>query len=339
MKTVYCASILLGSVALLGATPASAQCGYGTGQQDCMHQQQAAAHRAEQERMAREQQERQEQQRRYEEQSRQGGNSGGGYEQQQFSPPSVAVNWISGHVAVAWHANASDVWATWNQRTDEAAKSSALEACGKAMGEGCAIANGGSNSSVAIVQGHGAELYNGWGVTPEDASAQATKFCTAKTEQCKVKRLFTAEAQIAPGNLTPENYFPSTEAAGYMHVMVAWPKTKVSPQWAQKVWIVSGRVGYIQSVQALLGKCKSDVGVECAVTHFANLDRETGAYGVISNYNNPKSGSMWGARASKKAAEIAMKAECAKDQVTCTNLRIFDAATPRLEAVDDPWVQ
>lgn len=101
------------------------------------------------------------------------------------------------YVAVAWHADAADVWAVWNERSDAVAKRIVLEACNRVMGGGCTIAQAGRNSAVAIARGDDGVLHSAWGATPEEARAQMLDYCAKKSLKCEVAHLFNA---IPPRN-------------------------------------------------------------------------------------------------------------------------------------------
>jgi len=122
------------------------------------------------------------------------------------------------------HPYAGDVWATWNHRTQEKSKESALTACTQAIGSGCQIVVNGWNVSVAIARDRrdNMVLY-GWGDNPDNAQSNVLKVCKDKNYDCGIVNIFTSEPLIQPANFTPiqqqfletnpaldfsKNYFP-----------------------------------------------------------------------------------------------------------------------------------
>ena len=88
--------------------------------------------------------------------------------------------WVSNYVAVAWHPNASDVWAIWNAQSEEQAKEGALRLCTVAMSDGCTIAKAASNTSIAIARAPDGTLWSGWGETPRKAKNDVLASCKKK---------------------------------------------------------------------------------------------------------------------------------------------------------------
>ncbi|AFY95837.1 hypothetical protein Cha6605_4928 [Chamaesiphon minutus PCC 6605] len=137
--------------------------------------------------------------------------------------PRVPTMYANSYIAVAWHPKATDVWATWNQRTAEKSQQVALAACTQIMGAGCTIAVSGYNGSVAIARDKSNLVWYGWGNKPDNAREIVLKDCKDKNKDCKIVHVFTAEPLLQPANFTPtqqkfletnpafdfsKNYFP-----------------------------------------------------------------------------------------------------------------------------------
>ena len=116
-------------------------------------------------------------------------------EPQQSGPRTQQYNyyWASNYVAVAWHPDASDVWAIWNARSEEEAKEGALRLCAVAMSEGCTIAKAGSNSSIAIARASDGTLWSGWGATPRKAKNDVLASCKKQGVRCVYEKTFTGK--------------------------------------------------------------------------------------------------------------------------------------------------
>ena len=124
--------------------------------------------------------------------------------------------WVSNYVAVAWHPDASDVWAIWNAQSEEQAKEGALRLCTVAMSKGCTIANAASNSSIAIARASDGTLWSGWGETPRKAKNDVLASCKKQGVRCLHERTFTGKPyRDAAGTMptvTLEYYAPPFEA-------------------------------------------------------------------------------------------------------------------------------
>lgn len=124
--------------------------------------------------------------------------------------------WASNYLAVAWHPDASDVWAIWNARSAEEAKEGALRLCAVAMSKGCTIANAGSNSSIAIARASNGALWSGWGETPRKAKADVLASCKKQGARCTYERTFTGKPYRDAAGTLPlvqlEYYAPPFEA-------------------------------------------------------------------------------------------------------------------------------
>jgi len=301
---------------LFSAGDAQAQlCGYGTSRQDCDNQNRDAQARSEAE---------QENRRQMEAQS-DASSSGDGYTSPGSSgPPRKAY----GYVAVAWHGDAADVWATWNRSSEEEATMVALTACRRAMGEGCEIALSAWNSTIAIAKAPDGGLRVGWGAKPQEAEAQAIGKCSGYLDGCSIQHRFTGK----PWSVA-DDYLPR-DVPRVTYAMFAWPKGRPAPIWLNKVWIATGQGGYERTSKLLLERCKMDTGGDCEIAQYAKAETGQRSGGVIASYFNPKRGTMWFASASPREAKVAMERHCRDDGTVCENLQVYDASTRRLQVLD-----
>ena len=308
-------AIAAGFLMLVNAVDAYAQCGYGTSQQDCQHQQRdaQAARDAEQEH------------RRQMEAQGDAPSYDNGYAAPASSgPPRPAY----GFVAVAWHSDATDVWATWNRSTEEEATTVVLAACRRTMGEGCTIALSAWNSTIAVAKAPDGGLKVGWGAEPKEAAERAMEDCSRYLAGCSIKHRFTAKPWSVAADYLPH------DVSRLSYAMIGWPKSRPAPIWFNKVWIATGQGGYERSSTLLLERCKKDTGVDCQIAHIAMADSGTKSGGMIGSYYNPKRGTMWFASASPRDAKAAMERDCRADGLTCESLTTYDVFTPRLQTLD-----
>lgn len=225
-------------------------------------------------------------------------------------------------VAVAMHTDAGDVWATWNQRSDEAAKKAALDACNGVMRGGCTIAQSGFNSSVAVARRHDRGIAVSWGATPEVARTEAMQSCGKMSPKCELIHMFTA-APSSEGR--PRDYFPDNRVPRNHYAFLAWPKEPVTNQWRNKAWVASG-YGYDALQKQLLERCRQDSGAECIISQVAVNDA------VIVKHQNETGQDWWITFPSRERAEERISTEeCARiKRTSCKVVAIYDTRTPRI---------
>lgn len=240
--------------------------------------------------------------------------------------------WVSNHIALAWHPDATDVWASWQHDEAKAAEASALARCSAAMGPGCSIASSGYNSSIAVAQGPDGFLYVAWGEDKSKAKKNVLTQCARPN--CVIKHLFSVEAEWLPvdrfmHHLPQDNYSPK-KLETYRYGMVGWPKTEVDAKWQGKVWLVTGGKNFDVSKKQLLDRCKKDTGVDC------DIGQTTGNTHLIQFVNNSTGLISWASDFSKADAEKQMKKACKQTKDKCSLLNTYDAKTPRDLVIDSP---
>ncbi len=249
------------------------------------------------------------------------------------SPGPRVPRYIDNYISVAWHPKANDVWATWNHRTKAKSTQTALDACTKSMGEGCTTAVNAWNGSVAIARGQDNIPWQAWGETPESARQKVLNACEEKIQGCQILHVFTAEPLVRRGIFTKKqkNYFPDRAAVAPRYAMTAWPQdmSTVPPKWQTKVWLISGQGTAAEMEQRLLSQCQQDSGTKCKTM-------QTNMNGIVFRYRNVSKGSVaWNMAHSRKAAEQYVQSKCAETQSKCQVLDVYDAATSRLETLED----
>jgi hypothetical protein len=247
-----------------------------------------------------------------------------GYPQQSYDP----TYWADGFVASAWHADAADVWAVWNERTQQAAESRALDACNQAMGGGCTLSAGGTNSSIAFVSSEDGALSSGWGKNPSAAKRDAANNCEKNgAKSCKQVHVFTSAAWVESQAVIDwsKTYFPGPNVARHRFILVAAPKT-TTEKAANKMWVGSG-LGYQATEAKLLEVCKNDTQVECQVVQSA---RNTG---VINRYRDETKIESWNSTTTKALGLKRMRDYCKVINQSCEMIEQLDAFTERMGVV------
>jgi Domain of unknown function (DUF4189) len=115
-------------------------------------------------------------------------------------PPPIQAVWVDNHIAIAWHGDSKDVWATWGHREPSRAENIVMEACNATMGGGCSIARSGYNMSVAIAHHSGDQLRAAWGHDDDEAKTALLARCKELNLKCKIARIYTATAWREPAD-------------------------------------------------------------------------------------------------------------------------------------------
>lgn len=258
-----------------------------------------------------------------------------GGSQQEDAPETPKINHVpppkaDTYVAVAWHEDANDVWAIWNNRSEKDAQKRALAACNKVMGGNCSYANGGKNSSVAVSRYmNGVLAETVWGETADKAKENTLKKCSNQGQKCRVDQVFTALFLPDYGDDPSLEYFPNKKVERLNYAMAAWVKPDSSRKRQGKTWLSSGK-DYHALKQRLLNSCKQDNGLECEIGI-------TVPNGVITGYVvKPNNVELFVGALTREDAEAIIKNSCAKEKLECIVGKVYDSKTPRLEMVSRP---
>lgn len=308
--------------ALGGASAASAQCGYGTSQQDCYHQQRDA-HARQQEEMARQQQ--QGQQGGY-----QGGQTGGSY----ASSGPVPHRWVEALAATAVHPDAKDVWAVWDARGSmDQAYQLALDACAREMGSGCAKGAAVAGGSIAVARDDYGMVWTMYGETPEKAGEAVRAECTKQNLQCRVQRTITTRhwEEVATSYIfeRTQTRFPARRDVVGRVAAIAWPKqAPANGNLAPRTWLVSGIEGSAPAFQRVLANCRRDTGVECTVARHV-----VGAHLVA--FRNSRGVVSWVGARERGDANTVVQRFCALQGESCKIVAVYDANRPVEQVINE----
>jgi hypothetical protein len=251
--------------------------------------------------------------------------------------PSTSSRSLPSYIAVAWHGNATDVWATWNQDSDEKAKKAALDACNKAMGSGCTIATVGWDASIAIARTQNEQLWYGWGETPTIAKKRVVAACEKRSPSCNVLHVFTPTRRTQPANLTlqpqvpdqvtdrSQNYFPDRS--------VGRKSSAARPAELNRGFFAAIAVGYTTSNEAqtaAIARCEVESKETCV--SFGNIDNRR--YPLFGLYHDSKDNVAWYNDSTAAGIEKSAVADCRDRKVTCQKIGIFDARKPGIMIQD-----
>lgn len=238
-----------------------AQCGYGTSQQDCMHQQQQQ-HVNQMNELAR-QQNGASQQSAYNSYFPSNGGSGP-------APIPTSVT----HAATAYHPDATDIWAVWNVLGSyEQASELAVLACRREMGDGCAPGAGVTEGSVAAARDENGMIWTWYGETPEKAAAAVQSECAKIEQRCTVIRTITTnhwrKQKKSDDFGAVKTSFPERGKVRSKAAAVAWPKqAQTKGPWQNKSWLVSGVEGIANAQRQALQLCERDTRAECVIGRY-----------------------------------------------------------------------
>lgn len=243
------------------------------------------------------------------------------------------TEFVNVHVVVAWHPDANDVWAIWNVRESQGGQTFAdravLADCRKIMGDGCSIAEGGINGSVAIGRDGRGFIFSGWGATPEKAKKTMVDGCVAEFP-CAMLHVFTAKPWVeytdVPGFDELKRYRPNSRGVKGRWGAVVMADAE-NAQWGRTAWVSSGHSTAADAEKAARDKCSADVGSRCPFLT-RNIDGVMAVYWDEHGYVNAQH------ERTNNDANRAVRTHCKRSGDKCDVVKLFDAKKPGLEIVD-----
>lgn len=246
-------------------------------------------------------------------------------ESQPSGPPALQFYWVDNFVAVAWHPDASDVWAVSRARSAEEGEKGALALCEAVMKDGCTIASTVANGSVALARASDGSLWSAWGETPRKAKEEVLASCLKRGERCVYEKVFTGKPWEQLAGTTPPfrlvEYVPPPGASlRKRYGALSWIEGS-DARWDTTVW-VSGDLDTAEEAGKIsVSQCEKDTRLKCKLVRWSgngyiNLSRDDQdslrVYGGLS-----------GSDASKAAKDA-----CKKAKRKCETLATFDVRQP-----------
>jgi Domain of unknown function (DUF4189) len=243
-------------------------------------------------------------------------------------PPSL-VRDVDSTVAVAWHNNASDVWAVWNTPKLDEAEKLALQNCNAVMRSGCSIAAAGKNKDAVIVKGANGMMSAGLDAPWHNAKYQALARCKDPNGECRVFKSYSGinYEHIELGTRATNGvgiYSPLvTSDLFHKYAVMAFASGPREGPLRETAWISSGHADIEEARRVALDACQKDSAKPC----------EVGAYtanGKIYFYR-PNKGDLivFSEHADEYAAKNAGKL-CKARKLKCAMVAVYDAKTPGL---------
>jgi Domain of unknown function (DUF4189) len=240
---------------------------------------------------------------------------------QACEPISSSSYTVDSYVAVAWHPDATDVWAAWNARYQKTAEDRSMENCMAAMGSGCLSAGSGRNASIAILRSASGMVNMGWGANVKDAKRQAFINCNSRQEKCGYLNSFTAkpwqEQRGGPRYGNPKLYAPpATASLRRNHGAVAWINN-ASGVWGDYAWVGGGYASQDEASKAVIAECARASGQICSLARW-NMN------GFIALTRDSKNAVRATGDQTKALVEAEVKSICKKAKEKCFPIGTFD---------------
>lgn len=223
---------------------------------------------------------------------------------------------IEAHAAIVWHPDAADVWVDGNYTgANNPAESVALDACTRAMGDGCKPAGTWSNSSMAIIRDRNGYFYKGWLGEGGAERRQVLADCSAKQLlPCEIFATIKSSTNRRLPGASVRKVFAAS----------AWVTGGVADGYNSKLYVASGYRDADEATAAAIKACSDATSRSC------ESNALTGN-GVIQAYRMNGSDDSATAETSPKRAKEAAQANCKKLKSTGCELQAqFDSRKPGL---------
>ena len=269
----------------------------------------------------------------------------------------VLAPMVPSYMAAAYHMDTSAVWITNAHWSADAATQRAMGACAAAMGDGCIV------GATVYDVGHVAVVHDAMGLTwvkgaridmtlpwnQQDnmaAPKQAMLACLQSSFGCELAEKRGGgilRSSHDPGADHSKDFFPAGPPKRHHWIMVARPEKAASAAGQHKSWLDSGKQDSVAARKALLDRCRQESGVACVVTAYA-------ANAVLVHFVDGKGQNHWtsavvngaGQRDKKKGqvadqTSVAARVErlCPPSIKPCRVVATYDAATPRMQIIED----
>lgn len=212
--------------------------------------------------------------------------------------------------SIAWHPDVSDVWMEGNYDGPNTAERTALDACNRAMGGGCASIGEWHNSSMRIFRDHTGLLWSGW---HGDGGVQSKRTLA----ECSEKQLIPCEV-LGTYSSGKSRHFPGINARK-LYAAGAW--VEGTEGFDSRLYIASGQRDAGVAQQLALDACTNATKQRCAILSFVGN-------GFIQTYMLGGSDQSATAETSAKRAAQAAKINCQKRARPCILQRAYDSRSP-----------
>ncbi|HEV7228606.1 DUF4189 domain-containing protein [Brevundimonas sp.] len=225
------------------------------------------------------------------------------------APPPAPARAVDTYASIAWHPDVEDVWLEGNFDGPNGAVPKALEACRRAMGDGCQSIGEWSNSSMAIARDWNGYLHRGWGQDGGIAREAALEACRRDQPlPCEIVGTFGSGRQRAQPDMRRDR---KLYGAG------AWVEGLDRGQRTQ-AWIATGLLNENDAANAAIAACQeANPGLTCVYWAISGN-------GVVQTFMREDGPSALPERDERRALR-AMREHCATLGVTCRAQAAYDS--------------
>lgn len=227
----------------------------------------------------------------------------------EYAAPQAAP--ASRYAAIAWHADAADIWVDGNYDGPGTAVRGALAMCNQVMGGGCTSTGEWSNSSMAIIRDKSGDFSNGWAGGGGAGRAKALADCSARQLlPCEV----FATIRSGTNRRSPDASVRKLYAAS------AWVDGTVGED--HKLYVASGYRSLETATAAAIKACSKATSRPC------KMNAQTGN-GFIQAYLLNGGDESATSENTAKRAQDAARANCKKQKNPACELQVlFDSREP-----------
>lgn len=226
-------------------------------------------------------------------------------------PPPPPAPPAEAHAALVWHPGAADVWVDGNYTgANNPAERVALEACTKAMGDGCTMAGTWWNSSMTIIRDRNGYFYKAWAGEGGAERKQVLADCSAKQLlPCEVFATIKSSTSRRLPGASVHKYFAAS----------AWVVGDAADGYDSKLYVASGHRNADAAIAAAIKACSDATSRSC------ESNALTGN-GFIQAYRMNGADDSATAENSAKRAKEAAQVNCKKLKATSCELQAqFDS--------------
>jgi hypothetical protein len=233
------------------------------------------------------------------------------------APPVIAPRpVVNTYAAIAWHADAGDVWLSGNYNGPNAAPGDALAACNRDMGGGCTTIGEWHNSSMTIIRNRYGELLSAWAGDGGRTRKQVLADCSAKQPlPCEVAGTFASGKR---------EHRPNLATARKLYAAAAW--VKGTEGYDDRLYIARGHRHLADAEREALAACAKATGISCGLLAYAGN-------GFIQTYAIGTGHSATPETSAKRAAQAAQTL-CKQQKQACALQAAYDSRTAGLVVHD-----
>lgn len=258
------------------------------------------------------------------------------------------------YMAAVTHIDTSSYWVSRGHWTADSANKRALAACKAAMGEGCVLNETvyGYGTFGVMIDAMGLRWIKSGADVPK-GTLQSIRYqalalqCLKSSFGCEFEEVIwpwsIPEDEVPPANFVIDN-FPRYGVKRHHWALLARPEGTAPAASQNKAWLISGSQNSAEARKSVLDRCRADSGVSCAIDAYVSN-------GVLVRFVDAKGKAGWTSAVTKRVIEplgsyrrkkpkidpasVAARVERQCFVKPCKVIATYDAATPRMQVIDD----